>query len=424
MILSLARRAMQHRPLTTGLAVLSVALSVMLLLGVEKVRVGARESFRQTISQTDLIVGARSGPVPLLLYSIFHMGSPTANVSYERFQFWTQHPAVAWTIPLSLGDSHRGFRVVGTSPQLFERYRYRGDKGLEFAEGRPFSAVPDAVIGADVAARLRYQVGTSLTLSHGVSDDGVSFQDHENEQFSVVGVLRKTGTPLDRSVLVSLAALEWLHVGWEDGAPPASSGHSAEHAGDITPEDLPEPETLTAFLLGAKSRLDTLGLMREINDDTSEPMLAVIPGVALDELWAGIDYAEAALRVVALFVVLVGLTGMLIAIYNTLSERRREMAILRSLGAGPLMIAGLFLAEALTVTCSGLALGMGLLYGGLQLGQGWIEREFGLYLSIAAPGVGEWTYILLVAVAGVAMGIVPAWRAYRLTLSDGLAVRT
>ncbi len=216
-ILRLAVRSLLNRRLTAILTIIAVALSVTLFLGVEKARDGARSSFERTISGTDLIVGARSGPLNLLLYSVFHLGDATANITWESYQDFAQHPAVSWTVPISLGDSHRGFRVVGTTTDFFKHYQYGGGSSLSFADGRQFEDLFDVVLGASAAKELGYQLGHEVVVSHGLGQ--VSFSDHSDKPFTVSGILAPTGTPVDRTVMVSLEAIEAIHIGWESGAP-------------------------------------------------------------------------------------------------------------------------------------------------------------------------------------------------------------
>src|SRR6056297_1474245 len=158
MILRLAFGSLMARALTVGMTVLAIALSVALFLGVEKVRTGAKASFADTISGTDLIVGARSGSVQLLLYSVFRIGNATNNVTWESYQDIANRPEVDWIVPISLGDSHRQFRVMGTTQAFFEHYKYRGGRSLQVGDGHGLSDLYDAVIGAEVAATLGYSV--------------------------------------------------------------------------------------------------------------------------------------------------------------------------------------------------------------------------------------------------------------------------
>ena len=418
-LLSLAYQSLKNRKLTTGLTIFSIGLSVALLIGVEQVRLGARESFSNTISQTDLITGARGGALQLLLYSVFRIGSATNNISYDTYVHFQKHPAVAWTIPYSLGDSHRGFRVVGTTNDFYEHYRFRRDRRIEFAQGRLPNGIFDVVLGSDVAATLQYKPGDPVTVTHGISQ-GRGLLNHDDKPFRVVGVLARTATPVDRSLYVTLFGMEAIHADWADGAPPMLGEETP--AAEMTEQNL-KVKQITSFLLRAKSRIDTLRLQREINTFTDEPLMSIIPGVALAELWRTIGYAEDALAVVSVFVLIVGLLGMLVSLYTSLNERRREMAILRAIGAGPRKIVLLLVAETVLLSAAGAALGVGMVYGLSAAFQPLVERHFGLYLPIQPLSVGSFVYLAAVVVAGLLIGFVPAVKAYRNALADGLSVR-
>ena len=180
---------------------------------------------------------------------------------------------------------------------------------------------------------------------------------------------------------------------------------------------------LTSFFVGTKNRFEALMLQREMNTDLAEPITAVIPGVALGELWKNIGSAEVGLQVVAIFAVAIGLTGMLVALYSSLEARRREMAIFRAIGAGPGTIVALLVLESTLLSLLGCVIGVAFVYAGLVLGQQPIEQRFGLHLAITPLGATEWTYLAVVLVAGVIIGFVPAVKAYRTSLVDGLSPR-
>ena len=193
-------------------------------------------------------------------------------------------------------------------------------------------------------------------------------------------------------------------------------------AAKVKLEDLKIQE-ISAFLLRTKSRIDTLRLQREINTYAGEPLTAIMPGVALTELWQMLSYAENALAIVSFFVLAVGLLGMLVSIYTSLNERRREMAILRAMGAGPQKIIFLLVAESAMLSAAGAMLGAAMIYAFCVLAQPLVENKFGLYLPIQAPTPLAWAYLGVVVGAGVLIGFVPAIRAYRNALADGLGVR-
>ena len=582
LILRLAFKSLRSRVLTTWLTITSIALSVTLLVGIEHLRAGVRESFAGTISGTDLIVGARGGSLQVLLSTVFGIGSPAGSVSMKTFERWKAHPAVKWAVPYTLGDSHRGFRVVGTTTDFFERYRFRKTGRVTFVQGRAPTAGDEVAIGADVEEKLKYALNAPVVVTHGLMDIGTS--NHESHPFHVVGILARTFTPIDRSVYMTLEGVEDMHE-VEQGritptaqaptstlpaattskaapakkvktpavmpgasvpampgatvpnsaaqksanasappvmpgseppaavksaataqqqsanasappvmpgatpppavtaaaaaqqqaanasAPPVMPGASPPPAvaaaatnaqqksanaaaplvmpGATPPKAVADPpkaavvapqpnapaahgelghshgdDQITAFFLGTKNRFEALMLQREMNTDFTEPLTAVIPGVALAELFNSIGSAEVGLRVVALFAVAIGLTGMLVALYSSLDARRREMAILRSVGAGPGTIIALLVIESGLLAFLGCVIGVGLVYLGLVLGQGPIEQRFGLHLSIGAMKAAEYNYLAIILGAGILVGFVPAWKAYRTSLADGLSPRS
>jgi putative ABC transport system permease protein len=417
MILSrLALRSLIARRITVGLTVFAVALSVALFLGVEKVRTGARASFADTISDTDLIVGARSGAVQLLLYSVFRIGNATNNMTWESYQDIVARPEVDWIVPISLGDSHRQFRVMGTTAEYLSRYKYRGGRSLEFSQGQAFEDVFDTIIGADVASTLGYSIGDPIVVAHGLA----SFVEHKNQPFRVAGILAKTGTPVDRTVIVSLEAIEAIHVDWQGGAQMPGQVTSPD---EIRAMDL-QPKAITAAMIGLKSRMQVFALQRAINEYPEEPLLAVLPGVALQELWGIVGVAETALVGVSAMVVVTALLGMAAMIFSGLNERRREMAILRTVGARPLTIVGLLMFEAVTMGAVAAILGIAVLYTGLWAFRPWVDATYGLYLPIDPMSVRELKIVVAVVLAAAATSLLPALRAYRLSLADGMTPKT
>ena len=182
-------------------------------------------------------------------------------------------------------------------------------------------------------------------------------------------------------------------------------------------------DQITSFFVGTKNRFEALMLQREMNTDLVEPLTAVIPGVALGELWQNIGSAEVGLRVIAIFAVAIGLTGMLVALYSSLDARRREMAILRAVGAGPRLIISLLVLESGLLALLGCIIGVAAVYIGLFVAQGPIEQRFGLHLALHPLRATEWTYLAVVMGAGLVIGFVPAWKAYRTSLVDGLSPR-
>jgi len=431
-LLHIASRSAWNRRGTLALVMLSIALATALLLGLERLRTDIRSSFSSAVSGTDLIVGARTGPVQLMLYAVFRVGGATNNIQMDSVRAIAAHRAVSWVVPIALGDSHRGFPVLGTTPEYFTRFLYGDREPLVVSDGRAFAGTLDglyeAVIGAEVAQALGYKLGQKITLSHGLGRGGAEgpeglTAEHADKPFTVVGVLARTGTPVDRSVHVSLQAIEAIHLDWVGGAPlPAAAGLT------IAPEfarkfDL-EPKQVTAALVGLKSRAAVFNVQRFVAGYEGEPLLAVLPGVALDELWAAVGLGEKALLAISGLVALVSLASLVAVVLAGLNERRRELAVLRAVGAGPRQVLVLLAAEGALVTFCGAVLGALLAAAAVVLAGPWVQQRFGLSLQAGAPTPEQWGLFFAVLAAGMLASLVPGWRAYRLSLADGLSPRT
>jgi len=353
---------------------------------------------------------------------VFRIGNATNNIRWDSYRAIAQRPEVAWTIPLSLGDSHHGFRVLGTTHEYFEHFRFGRDRELQLARGGRFDDAHDAVLGADVAVKLGYKPGDSMVIAHGAGD--VSFSLHEDQPFRVAGVLQRTGTPVDRTVHVTLEGLDAVHgQAAEDAFDPLAA---AARAGEDEHENHAETKTdraITAFLVGLKSRGAALSMQRLVNEYSGEPLTAILPGATLLEVWEIVGAAEKTLFAVSALVVVVGLAGMLVALLTSLGERRREMAVLRSVGARPMHIFALILGEAAFLTLLGIAFGVAALYLGLLAGRPWLESRLGLFIVVGSPSAYEFALMIVVAVAGVLIGLIPAYRIYRYSLADGMTIR-
>ncbi|MCP4596302.1 FtsX-like permease family protein [Neptuniibacter sp.] len=416
-LLRLTWFSLLNRKSTLLLTILSISLSVVLLLGVDMVRHQAKEGFSSTVSGTDLIVGARSGQINLLLYSVFRIGNATNNISWQSYQAISQHPKVKWSIPLSLGDSHKGYRVLGTNTDYFKHYRYGKKQPLTFRQGQQFNSLYDVVLGAEVANKLGYEIGDKIVIAHGAGN--VALVEHDDKPFSVVGILAPTGTPVDNTLHVSLQAIEAIHVDWKSGMKLPGVNISAEQAALLELQ----PKQITAFMLGLHSKLSTFHLQRSINQYRKEPLLAILPGLTLQELWQMFGLMEKALLLVSALVAVSSLIGLLTLMLTSLNERRREMAILRSVGARPLHIFLLLMFESLLITFLSIALGVVLFYALLIAVAPVLQSEFGLLLYPQVLTLWQWQLLGILFFVGSIVGLIPGYRAYKNSLVDGMAIR-
>lgn len=454
-MLSLGLRSLWNRRFVSALTVAAIALSVTLILGVERLRSEARTGFANSASGIDLIVAARGNPVQILLATVFGVGATGNGIGWDSFEMVGRQPGVAWTVPIAMGDNHRGYPVIGTTRDYFERFRHSGGQTLALARGDAFAGATEAVVGAEVARRLGYSIGDELVLAHGAGD--VAFDVHDEKPFTVAGILAATGTAVDRLVLVSLEGFDALHEE-EDAAPLADPfaveagtaaterieqddesahdehadhneehesehGHETEHHEDEH-EHEHEAEQINAVYVGLADRTAVLGLQRSMSEYAGEPLTAVMPNVALLELWSITGTAETALSLMALAVACAGLLGLLVMLSAALESRRREFAILRSVGAAPWRIFALVVLEAGVLTLAGLAAGYLALMTVIAVADSRLAQEFGMRLAGWTPSAREWALMAGVLAAGLLASLVPAIRVYRITLADGLSSNT
>lgn len=410
----LSLRSMRNRLFSSLLTIFSIALSVCLLISIERIRLGVKQHFERTLSGMDLVVGPRGGSLQVLLYSVFHVGSPNNNISWHSYEDLRAHPEVSWTIPISMGDSHRGFPVIGTDENYFGHYQIAG-LPLSFSEGRAFDGkASEAVIGSAIAKKLKYKVGDPIILSHGMGE--TSFHQHDDHPITIVGILNESGSPADQSVHVSLRSLEAMHHDHDEEA-------DHEHAHDHEHEHGDERAPISAFLVGLKAKQGVLSFQRMVNDYEEEPLMAIVPGLTFMELWSLMSTADTALFLVSILVIFAGVLGMLSAMLSALENRRREIAILRALGARPRTIFSLFLSEAVILGLLGFAVGLVLASGLIYGLQPFLVRHYGFHMPILKASVFECALFLAVLALASLAGLIPAWKAYRQALTDGLTIR-
>ena len=415
MLLKLTFNSLYARLLTVGMTVFAISLSLMLYMSVEKLRTSAYTSFTDTISQTDLIVGARTSSVQLLLYSVFRIGNATNNITWESYEDVINKKEVAWSVPISLGDSHKGFRVMGTNSEFFKRYKFRGGQSIELEQGNNLDDLYDVIIGAGVAEKLNYSVGTPLIVSHGLQ----SFSDHDDQPFRVSGILAKTGTPVDNTVIVSLEAIEAIHVDWSTGA---------KIPGQLTPvEEIRQmdlsPKNITAALIGVNSKLQIFQLQRWINEYPEESLSSILPGVALQELWRIVGVVENLLLGISVTVIFTTLIGMTAIIFSSLNERRREMAIWRAMGASPKVVIGLLMLEAFIISVMSIIVSTVMLFLTLYVLQPWIDNTYGILVNIETLAVKDIYIFMLFILSASLVSLIPAIRAYWFSINDGMTIK-
>lgn len=469
-MIDLGLKSLWNRRFSVGLTVLSIAMSIALILGVERIRTEAREGFANSAAGIDMIVAPRGNDVQILLATVFGVGSTGAGIGWDVYEMIEGLEPVDWAVPVMMGDNHRGFPVIGTTPAYFDMGGRAGRAPLAFSSGKVFDKPNEAVVGAEIAARFGYAPGTVIVNAHGAG--AVAFDVHDEAPFVVSGVLAETGTAADRLVIVSIEGFDLLHEDDEDahsdplntidekshdsGEAHADHGEEAhddhgeeahdegdghdghddhsedvhdDHGNEAHDDDhdghahLHEPDKINAIYVGLKSKTAILSIQRMIADHKDEPLSAVLPNVALLALWSITGTAETALQVMAIAVALAGIIGMVVMLMASLDARRREFAIFRSVGATPMWVCGQIVTEACLVTFAGLVLGVALLAGVSLVADPILTAQYGFGLGSMFPAGHEWVLLGGIFCFGAVAGLIPAWRVYRITLADGLAVK-
>ena len=414
-ILMLALASAKKRYLALSLTSFSLAVSLFLLLSVETIRHSTKSSFTRTVSGADLLIGARGSETGLLLHTLFHMGNASQNISWHSYEHISQMDDVAWALPFLMGDTHKGFKVIGTTGEFWDYYRYGDHIPLAFSQGAAFASGYEAVIGSQVAKKLGYHLGNSIVLAHGSTH--ISGHDHDDKPFTVVGILQPTGTAVDKSIYTSLEGIEALHVDYHAGRrmPIKRSAEAALHHHS-------EPESVTSILVGLKSRMMVLQMQRQINTYKKESLTALIPSRTANQLWQSLGNVEKVLRLIAILVVVAAVIGMLTMLLSTLNERRREIAILRSVGAHWYQIVSLFIIETVGVLLVATVVSIALLAAVHLSLSSWVLETYGvswdLQLSMPIVILLVWVWLFALAIT-----LIPAFRAYSRALHDGLQIK-
>ena len=412
-LINIALHSLLNRKVTVLLTIISLTVSIVLFLSIDTLRLGAKKSFFGNVKSGDLILGSRSGEIQLLLYSLFQIGSPTNNISWESYQEISTKPEVDWIVPISLGDSHKQFRVMGTTIKYFENFKYRKDQKLQYKSGTYFKNTFDVVIGSDVAKILNYKLEDDIIIAHGIASQSL----HEEFPFKVKGILKKTGTSADRLVLVSLEALEAIHKDWKTGSKLPSK--IKEKKTKFEGQDL-IPKEITAAVIKLKSPITIFKVQREINNYELEPLQAIIPGIVLTKLWQIVSITENIMLAISSMVIVSSIIGMTAILYSSLNSRRREMALLRIVGASPKNIFTLMMLEAFLISLFSILLSIILVQLASFIFYPLLDRQFGIFLEQKLLTIREFYFLILVLLSSLLVSIFPSIQAFKKSINDGI----
>jgi len=408
-LLQLSWKNLVNKPLAMLLSLVLFGLGVGLISLLLLVNKQLEDKFEKNLAHINLVIGAKGSPLQLILASMYHIDSPTGNIAIDKVKAFLnpRNPFVKTAVPLSLGDSYRGFRIVGTTAAFFNLY------AAKIAKGKTFAQVMEVVAGAGAAQELGLNVGSTFKSSHGfIVDDNLVHADAE--RFYLVGILEPTGTVADQLLLTPAQSIWAVH---EHGA-----SHSGAGADDHSIRPLTNylDKNITSVLLQFKGRnVQTLNMQRSINENTD--LQAATPALEISRLYSMMGIGADALRWIALVIMAVSGLSIFISLYSSLQDRKYELALMRTLGASPLKIFSLIVLEGQLLAVMGFAIGIMLSHTGMQWIAGAMKNQYRYAFSswIWLPEEG----ILLAAALGIGLlaAILPAIQASRTDISTTLA---
>lgn len=408
-------KSIWSRILPTSLVTISLMASMVLLLSIERIQQGAEEGFNQSISGVDAIIGPRSSSLELVLYTVFHLGRPTNNITTKTIDEIKLRNDIDWIVPIALGDSHKGFRVIATDSNYFEHIKYGSNKSLNVLEGRIFSEISEVVLGADVASKLNYEIGTSIQITHGSSESIGS--KHDDFSFIVTGILDKTATPIDQAIFLDLRGYELLHLGWQSGRKVFSLDNIDLSA---IPEDDLNPKTITAAFVGLKSKLTLFNFTKSIREYPSEAISAVIPGIALSQLWSIVGLVDKGFELLSWIIIAISLIAMITLIIASLENRKQEMTIYRANGASPIFLGGIVIYEALIIGLVAIVGAILIVTIVTYFATNQLNLALGITPSFKLVSLGEIRIFTIILLAGVLSSLIPAIMVFRKNLHQTL----
>mgnify|MGYP003979498985 FL=1 len=415
-MLSLLLKSMRSRIIPTSLVTISLMASMVLLLSIERIQQGAEEGFNQSISGVDAIIGPRSSSIELVLYTVFHLGRPTNNITTKTVNDVKLRGDISWLVPIALGDSHKGFRVVATEPNYFEHIKYANSQPLVFSKGVAFAELSEAVLGSDVAEKLSYTVGSKIQITHG-SVESIGSK-HDDFSFMVTGILNKTGTPIDQAIFLDLKGYELLHLGWK-------SGKKIFNLDDIDLSSLPDdaliPKTVTAAFIGLKSKLTLFNFSKNIREYPKEAISAVIPGIALSELWSIVGLVDKGFQLLSWIIIAISLIAMITLIIASLDNRKQEMTIYRANGASPKFLAMMVLCESIVIGLTAIVGAIILVTIVTYFATAQLNLALGISPSFKWISMDEIKVFSLILLAGALSSLIPASMVFRKNLHQTLS---
>ncbi len=390
-MLRLAYANLKEHFLTTALSIMLLSIGVGMVSFIVMVSEQLNDRFNRDIRGIDMVVGAKGSPLQLILSAVYQIDNPTGNIPLAETARIQKHPLIKYSIPLSYGDSYKGFRIVGTDTMYLNHFK------ATFKEGSAWKKSMDVVLGSTVADRLGMKLGSHFHGTHGFEEEGHA---HEEVHYNVVGVLEQTNTVADRLILTSTESVWDIHH------------HESEHD---HAEHEEEPAEITALLVKFKSPMGIMQVPRFINEKTS--MQAALPAIEINRLYELMGIGFSTLRAIGILIMIIAALSVFISLLNSLKERKHELALMRSLGASPTKLFGLVVQESLLLCFVGYLFGIILGRVAIMMLSSFGEEQFHFGVSQACISTVEIWLLPFTLAVGLVAAIIPAIRAYRSDIS-------
>jgi putative ABC transport system permease protein len=395
-------RNLTDRPLSSFLSGLLMTFGITIISLLLLLNKQLDDQFRRNIKGIDMVLGAKGSPLQLILSSIYQIDSPTGNIPLEEAEKLTRNPMIKTAIPLSMGDNYRSFRIVGTNKKYLDHF------GATVAQGRLFQQDLDVVVGPRVAQVAGLKLGDAFSGSHGLDAEG---EVHADTKYKVVGILNQTNTVTDQLILTPVSSVWAIHEHHDDE-------HHEGEAHEAEEEHEEAPREITSMLIKFRNPLGMM-LARGINSNSK--LQAALPNIEINRLFSLLGVGVETLRGLAIVIMLISGISVFVSLYNSLKERRYEMALMLSMGATRMQLFGMLLLEGLVLALLGFVLGVVLSRVGLWLFSSSVSSEY--HYNLAAFGIlpEEWLLLGVAILIGLLAAALPALGVYRMNISRTLA---
>ena len=408
-IFKLSLKNIFNKPLSSTISLALLILGIGIISLLLQLNTLIKDQMDNNLKGIDMVVGAKGSPLQLILSSVYHIDSPTGNISLEEAEKISKNRMVGSSIKLLYGDNFKGYRIVGAEKKFIELYNGKIKKGKNLS--KPF----EVLVGSKVYSKLKIDIGDDLISSHGLRETGES---HEDQSFKVVGLLEPSNSVIDQ-LIITLPQSVWDVHGNHDHKEEHEHDHEEEHEHDHDKEHQHDDREITAMLIKFKSPMNIIQFPRQINETTN--LQAAVPSYEISRLFKLFGFGIETLSYLAYLIIIVSGFSLFINLFNSMRERKYEMALIRTLGASRLQLSTMIIFESIILTISGFILGLLFSRFGVMFVSSLMEESINYNLSSFKILNEEYWLLLLSVIIGLMASLIPAVQVYKMNISKILA---